>query len=361
VDSTSQDIINHELGHCPLVNGCLRVPHVGIGVPDGLVSEEIPMVLPAFLSGSNWCGRCDVLRGLGVRRRGVLTIKSVLDNSVFLINFIFMFTVGMELEPQHFRDVTQRIRPLIMLFAGQIIMLPLLGLLLVRTMILPPAISAGILLLAACPVGDIANFYTLLARGNVALSVMMNALTCMLSIFTMAMVFEVYAFMQGKFEFAVPPLLLVVRLTLMVLIPMLAGMFIRWAQPAWAVCQARIFRNISIVGVIFLIIYVMVTQQQLLAMNWRSTAIAGLVFMVLALLTGFAYGLVLRMPTADIMTSGIVFSVRNVGLAMVIAVTLLNRIDYAVFAVVYFLAEVPLLLGVVMLSPTRKLQPLTQD
>ena len=33
--------------------------------------------------------------------------------------------------------------------------------------------------------------------------------------------------------------------------------------------------------------------------------------------------------------------------AMAIAVTLLNRIDYAVFAVVYFLTEVPLLLGTV--------------
>jgi ACR3 family arsenite efflux pump ArsB len=32
---------------------------------------------------------------------------------------------------------------------------------------------------------------------------------------------------------------------------------------------------------------------------------------------------------------------------MAIAVTLLNRVEYAVFAVVYFLTEVPLLLAVV--------------
>jgi len=38
-------------------------------------------------------------------------------------------------------------------------------------MALPPHMSAGILLVAACPVGDIANFYNLLARANVALSV----------------------------------------------------------------------------------------------------------------------------------------------------------------------------------------------
>jgi hypothetical protein len=35
-----------------------------------------------------------------------------------------------------------------------------------------------------------------------------------------------------------------------------------------------------------------------------------------------------------------IFAVRNVALASAIAITLLNRVDYAVFAAVYFLVEV---------------------
>jgi ACR3 family arsenite efflux pump ArsB len=46
-------------------------------------------------------------------------------------------------------------------------------------------------------------------------------------------------------------------------------------------------------------------------------------------------------------TVGIVFAVRNVALALAIAITLLDRVEYAVFAAVYFLTEVPLLLGMV--------------
>jgi predicted Na+-dependent transporter len=42
---------------------------------------------------------------------------------------------------------------------------------LARIIALPPHLSAVIPLLTACPVGDIANFYALLARANVALSV----------------------------------------------------------------------------------------------------------------------------------------------------------------------------------------------
>jgi ACR3 family arsenite efflux pump ArsB len=85
----------------------------------------------------------------------------------------------------------------------------------------------------------------------------------------------------------------------------------------------------------------------LLEADWRLTALSGAAFMGLALLAGAVIGRMLCLPMDDILTSGVVYSVRNVGLAMAIAVTLLNRVEYAVFAVVYFLTEVPLLLGVV--------------
>ena len=57
------------------------------------------------------------------------------------------------------------------------------------------------------------------------------------------------------------------------------------------------------------------------------------------------FGRLLRLSKHDIITVGIGFAVRNVALAMTIAVTLLNRIDYAVFVVVFFLTEIMLPLG----------------
>ena len=101
------------------------------------------------------------------------------------------------------------------------------------------------------------------------------------------------------------------------------------------------------VGVAFLIVYVLVTQQRLLTAEWGITAVAGCLFMVLALVIGAGVGLLLGLPPADVLTSGILYSVRNVSLAMAVAVTLLHRVEYAVFAVVYFLTEVPLLLAFV--------------
>ncbi len=91
----------------------------------------------------------------------------------------------------------------------------------------------------------------------------------------------------------------------------------------------------------------MVMQRERLAAEWQQTAVAGAVIMAVALLAGMVFGWLLQLPLEDGITVSILFAVRNVALASAIAITLLNRIEYAVFAVVYFLAEVPLLLGVV--------------
>src|SRR5262249_49540927 len=52
--------------------------------------------------------------------------------------------------------------------AGQFLLLPVIGWLLIRSLRLQPAIAQGVLLVAACPSGATANVYAYLARGNVA-------------------------------------------------------------------------------------------------------------------------------------------------------------------------------------------------
>jgi bile acid:Na+ symporter, BASS family len=93
-------------------------------------------------------------------------VKTIFDIGVLAVTLLMMVTVGMELEALDFRDVARRkgvLRGTLLLPA---ILLPVLGFALARALGVPPHLTAGFLLLAACPVGDIANFYTLLARGN---------------------------------------------------------------------------------------------------------------------------------------------------------------------------------------------------
>ena len=100
-------------------------------------------------------------------------------------------------------------------------------------------------------------------------------------------------------------------------------------------------------GIMGLSAAIMFAQRDRLAVEWGQTALAAALFIGLALLGGMAFGILARFSREDVFTVSIGFAVRNVALAMAIAVTFLNRIEYAVFVVVFFLTEVPLLLGVV--------------
>jgi predicted Na+-dependent transporter len=91
------------------------------------------------------------------------------------------------------------------------------------------------------------------------------------------------------------------------------------------------------------VVCVMVVQRAQLATEWQQTAVVAAVFMGLALLAGLSLARFLRLSKEDSVTGG----VRNVALASAVAITLLNHVEYAVFAVVYFLAEAPPPLGVV--------------
>jgi BASS family bile acid:Na+ symporter len=275
-------------------------------------------------------------------------VKVVLDIGVLGVLVLMMGAVGMELERQHFRAVAERKGMLLLTLAAQAAILPALGFGLTCILALPPHVSAGILLLGACPVGDIANVYTLLARANVALSVTVNAVSLLLSVGTMAMVFEAYDYLLGvPFAFAVPTPVLLGRLLLMLVLPLLAGMAVRCVSPGVVATHAKSVHRASLAGIACLLLYVMVTQREQLAAEWRQTAVVAAAFMGLALMVGLAFGRLLRLSKEDGVTIGIGFAVRNVALASAIAITLLNRIEYAVFAVVYFLTEVPLLLGAV--------------
>jgi len=275
-------------------------------------------------------------------------VKAVLDIGVLGVTLLLMVTVGMELEPHEFREVARRKGVLLATLLLPAVLLPLLGFALARLLALPPHLTAGILLLAACPVGDIANFYTLLARGNVALSVSVNTLSCLLSVGTMAVAFELYDDLLGQdYAFALPTLALVLRLTLVVALPVLAGMALRRWQPDWVADHRRTLRRLCLAGIAFLLVYVLANCRTQVAAEWRQTAIASLAFMAAALGVGLVLARVLRLSAGDSITVGIVFAVRNVALATAIAVTILDRIEFAVFAAVYFLAEVPLLLGAV--------------
>lgn len=88
-----------------------------------------------------------------------------------------MLSMGITLTPEDFKAVAKKPVPTVMQFSLCYGMMPFLALLLGKTFKLEPALLAGMVLVGSINGGQASNLCTYIARGNVALSVLMTTAT----------------------------------------------------------------------------------------------------------------------------------------------------------------------------------------
>lgn len=103
------------------------------------------------------------------------------EGGLFVLNItisIIMFGVALEIKLSHFRDLLLNPRPLLAGVLSQFVLLPLLTFLLILAFWenMTVGVAMGMILVAACPGGNVSNFISTFARGNAALSVSLTAI-----------------------------------------------------------------------------------------------------------------------------------------------------------------------------------------
>ena len=73
-------------------------------------------------------------------------------------------------------------------FAPHLLVLPLLGLAVGALFRLSPELALGLFIVSLCPAGTTSNALTFVGRGNVALAVVLTALTSLVTVFTIPIV-----------------------------------------------------------------------------------------------------------------------------------------------------------------------------
>jgi BASS family bile acid:Na+ symporter len=270
----------------------------------------------------------------------------VVDAAVPALIFLAMAVVGLELTVADFRRVAGRPGTVVAAALGQVVLLPLFGWLLVRSLRLPPTVAQGALLVAACPSGGMANLYAYLARANVALSVTLTAISCLVAIVTTPLALaSLQSTAAETTGFNVPIGMLAGQLSLLLVLPILTGMTIRRRWPDVSRRHGRILLGFSFAALVALLAFVIVQQAEQFASMLANLLSTAVLMTVLAFGAGWMTGWACGGGASDRFTIGMVFVVRNVGIATAIAVTILGKVEFAVFATAYFLAQTPLLLA----------------
>jgi BASS family bile acid:Na+ symporter len=279
-------------------------------------------------------------------------LKTVVDAGVPVLVFFAMVVVGIGVTVADFRRIASRPGCVLAALLGQTVLLPLFGWLIVRGLDLhQPTTALGVLLVAVSPSAAIASIYTQVARGNVALSVTLTVLSCLVAWVTAPVALSAVLPRDGAItEFVVPPGVLIGHLIVLLVLPLCCGMGLRWHWPGVAQRHGKTFLLLSVVALVALLGLVISVEAHRFADCWPETASAASLLTVLAFGAGWTTGWVSGARRPDCFAMGMVFAVRNVGIATAVAITVLGRTEFAVFAMAYFLTQVPLLLTAALIS-----------
>ena len=216
-------------------------------------------------------------------------------------------------------------------------------------------VASALLLISACPIGGISNAYSYLARASTALSVTLTSLSCLCASVTIPLVRQGLELGIGRpLDFPVPVSLLFGQLLLMLALPVTVGMALRRLSPAFSEKYRPVLQRIAFIGIGVLFALIIADDFSGFVHSFSTSVPIIVAFVVLSVVVGWLTASAITQDEPDRFTIAAEFGTRNVAIALAIAVTLLGRIDFARFATMYALIEIPLLLGAVALFRGRQ-------
>lgn len=250
-----------------------------------------------------------------------------------------MFYLGLTLQVADFRQVLARPRTLAVGLAAQVLLLPLLGVMVVALAGLPPALAVGLMVLAACPGGVSSGLLTHLARGDVALSIVLTALTSVAAMLSLPLVLDVSLrlFADSSLQAALPLGATVRRVFLLTTLPVAAGMALRAWWPAWVQRLEPLAGRFSTALFVLIVLVTFWSQRSAITQHIAVVGLACAALNALALATAWWAGKATGLPRRDRIAIATECGLQNSALGIYVTVELLGQPLMSVPSVVYAL------------------------
>lgn len=255
--------------------------------------------------------------------------------------FAVMLGMGLGLRVEDFRRVVVYPKPVVVGLMAQLVMLPLLGFLLASIIPLRPEFAVGMILLTACPGGPTSNVITYLARGNVALSITLTALSSTITVFTIPLLINLATgrFLGETATLQLPLLNTVLQIAVITIIPVGLGMLVNRYRPRTA---AQVERGVKWLSLFLLgaVIAGLLIQQRANLLDF-FVQVGGVMLVLNLAAMGLGYGISRTVGLDDSSGTAITIEVglQNGTLAIAIASSplFLNQPELAIPAAIYSL------------------------
>ena len=251
---------------------------------------------------------------------------------------VIMLGLGLSLTLADFLRVARYPRPVLVGLLCQVLILPLVCFLMVKTVGLAPALAVGFMLLAASPGGTSANLFSHLAHGDVALNISLTAISSVVAILTMPLIVNLSLAYFMESDQAVPlRFAKVLQVFVIVLGPVAIGMLIRRYQPSFAASMDKPVRILSGLFLALIIVLAFVNDSLSAREHLAEIGLLALLFNLASMAVGYWVPRLLKLNLRQSIAIGMEIGIHNGTLAIALALSpaLLNNPTMAIPAAVY--------------------------
>ena len=272
-----------------------------------------------------------------------------------------MFQLGIELDRQAFAGVARRPAAVVAGLLGQLALLPLIAFGVGLAFRLPPVYFLGLLLVACCPGGSSSNVFSMLAKGDVALSVTLTALSSLITLFTIPLVMGFaarFVAVHAGAAIELPVGKLLVQNIVLLFLPMLCGALFRHWRPRVARRVHELLGRVAFPALMLLATVFFVQYASTILENLGVLGLAAGALILLAMAGESLLARLFRLRRAVRRTIVIEVGMQNAAQAIAIAASplIFDSGEMAVPAIVY-----ALVMNVVLLSYLKLLPKCTDE
>ena len=242
---------------------------------------------------------------------------------------LIMFGVALDIKMSDFTNLLKSPKPVIVGIISQFILIPLVTFLMIIVIKPYPSIALGMIMVAACPGGNISNFMTKLAGGNAALSVSLTAFASVAALIMTPLNFAIW----GSFYEPTAEILTAVkvapsevaRFVLLILgIPLVLGMVINHYRPIFASKTSRFLKPVSILIFLLFVAGAFYKNLDIFMEHIHYVLILVIAHNSLLLLVGFYFAKLNKLTYLNQKTLSIETGIQNSGLGLLLVFSFFN-------------------------------------
>ena len=261
-----------------------------------------------------------------------------------------MFDLGLALRPADFRLVMRRPIPDCAGLIGQIILLPLIAWVVYKGFGLTPVFYLGTMLVACSPGGSSSNVFSMLAGGDVALSVTLTACSSLVTLITVPIVMALATSATGSdMEISLPIGNLLIQNILLMAFPIAFGLWLSMRKKSLASKIHSVLRRMAFPLLVFLASVFFLQHRETIVREFPVLGMSMTALIITAMACGALISFLLRLHCRERKTIIIEVGMQNAAQAITVACSpvVFNNEEMAIPAIIYALMMNILLLAYV--------------